>query len=255
MHSANHEIKLKCRCKRKGRYGTALVAGLVVTESSGTKSDKQDTSSRSGNDIDADDADIKPVYDEERMAEVQLTADKNVFATGQQHTEKPKFNNKGQKPIDVIQRIALSLNAQRIQTIIDLQVDVKNDLSKPVTPYYLPKIRESAFVKSNHVIASISYRNSSNSISTLTLKETYGSNDMIHNYYLEDARKKTQESGRNSRPSVMPSARSQSITSGSKPKPRINNQKYRNWPASKSSCVTTKTVPIAEHSTNSRNFY
>ncbi|GJS91678.1 hypothetical protein Tco_0774314 [Tanacetum coccineum] len=52
----------------------------------------------------------------------------------------------------------------------------------------------------------------------------------------------------------MPSARSQSTTNGSKPKPRINNQKSRNWPASKSSCVTTKTVPIAEHSRNSRNF-
>ncbi|GJT75016.1 hypothetical protein Tco_1041741 [Tanacetum coccineum] len=43
-------------------------------------------------------------------------------------------------------------------------------------------------------------------------------------------------------------------TDGSKPKPRINNQKSRNWPASKSSCVMTKTVPIAEHSRNSRNF-
>ncbi|GJW13330.1 hypothetical protein Tco_0017463 [Tanacetum coccineum] len=52
----------------------------------------------------------------------------------------------------------------------------------------------------------------------------------------------------------MPSARSQSTTNGSKPKPRINNQKSRNWPASKSSCVTTKTVPIAEHSRNSRSF-
>ncbi|GJU92611.1 hypothetical protein Tco_1317367 [Tanacetum coccineum] len=82
----------------------------------------------------------------------------------------------------------------------------------------------------------------------------YSSNDMVHNHYLEEAKKKTQESGRNSRPSVMPSARSQSTTNGSKPKPRINNQKSRNWLASKTSCVTTKTVPIAEHSRNSRNF-
>ncbi|GKC71217.1 hypothetical protein Tco_1117100, partial [Tanacetum coccineum] len=51
---------------------------------------------------------------------------------------------------------------------------------------------------------------------------------------------------------IMPSARSQSTTNGSKPKPRINNQKSRNWPESKSSCVTTKIVPIAEHSRNSR---
>nr|GEV75398.1 hypothetical protein [Tanacetum cinerariifolium] len=82
----------------------------------------------------------------------------------------------------------------------------------------------------------------------------FSSNDMVHNHYLEEAKKKTQESDRNSRPSVMPSARSQSTTNGSKPKPRINNQNSRNWPASKSSCVTTKTVPIAEHPRNSRIF-
>ncbi|GJS22802.1 hypothetical protein Tco_0451434 [Tanacetum coccineum] len=52
----------------------------------------------------------------------------------------------------------------------------------------------------------------------------------------------------------MPSARSQSTANGSVPNPRINNQKSRNWPASKTSCVKTKTVPIAEYSRNSRNF-
>ncbi|GJZ66770.1 hypothetical protein Tco_0630010 [Tanacetum coccineum] len=80
----------------------------------------------------------------------------------------------------------------------------------------------------------------------------YSSNDMVHNHYLEEAKKKTQESGRNSRPSVMPSARSQSTSNGSNPTPSINNQKSRNWPASKSSCVTTKTVPTQNTSRNSR---
>ncbi|GJV78536.1 hypothetical protein Tco_1514406 [Tanacetum coccineum] len=77
---------------------------------------------------------------------------------------------------------------------------------------------------------------------------------MVHNHYLEEAKKQTHEIGRNSKTSVIPSARSQSTANGSKPKPRINNQKSRNWPASKTSYVTTKTVPIAEHSRNSRNF-
>ncbi|GJR61267.1 hypothetical protein Tco_1503429 [Tanacetum coccineum] len=54
------------------------------------------TSSSSGNDVDADDVDIKPVYDEEPMAEVQLTVECNVFATRQQHTEQPEFNNEGE---------------------------------------------------------------------------------------------------------------------------------------------------------------
>ncbi|GJS80344.1 hypothetical protein Tco_0730225 [Tanacetum coccineum] len=44
--------------------------------------DSRDTSSRSGNDAHADDADIKPIYDEEPMAEVQLIANHNVFVTG-----------------------------------------------------------------------------------------------------------------------------------------------------------------------------
>nr|GEV30038.1 reverse transcriptase domain-containing protein [Tanacetum cinerariifolium] len=53
-----------------------------------------DTSSRSGNDA-HDDAYIRPIYDEEPMAEVQATAKINVFAIGQQHTEQPEFNNEG----------------------------------------------------------------------------------------------------------------------------------------------------------------
>ncbi|GJR06017.1 hypothetical protein Tco_0529001 [Tanacetum coccineum] len=60
------------------------------------ESEKHDTSSTSWKDANVDDADIKPVYDEEPMAEVQLTANNNVFATGQQHTEQLKFNNEGE---------------------------------------------------------------------------------------------------------------------------------------------------------------
>ncbi|GKG34709.1 hypothetical protein Tco_0437405, partial [Tanacetum coccineum] len=82
----------------------------------------------------------------------------------------------------------------------------------------------------------------------------YSSNDMVHNHYLEEAKKKIQESGRNSEPSMMPSARLESTVNGSKPKPRINNQKCRNWSASKHSYVLTNIVPIAEQSRNSRNF-
>ncbi|GKB94507.1 hypothetical protein Tco_0980644 [Tanacetum coccineum] len=100
----------------------ALDASLVDTKSSGTESLEQDTSSRSGNDAHVDDAYIKPKYNKEPMAEVQLIVDHNVFATGQQ----------------------------------------------------------------------------------------YSSNDMVHNHYLKEAKNKTHDMGRNSKPSVMPSARSQS---------------------------------------------
>ncbi|GJZ31921.1 hypothetical protein Tco_0576968 [Tanacetum coccineum] len=74
----------------------ALDASLVNTESIGIESKEQDTSNRSRNDAHADDADIRPIYDEEPMAEVQATVEINVFATGQQHTKQPEFNNEGE---------------------------------------------------------------------------------------------------------------------------------------------------------------
>ncbi|GKA09693.1 hypothetical protein Tco_0689126 [Tanacetum coccineum] len=55
--------------------GKALDADLVDTESIRTDSTVQDDSSRSGNDTDADDADIRPIYDEEPMAEFSLIQD------------------------------------------------------------------------------------------------------------------------------------------------------------------------------------
>ncbi|GKB58800.1 hypothetical protein Tco_0914986, partial [Tanacetum coccineum] len=271
----------------------ALDASLVDTESSGTALKEQDTSSRSGNDAHADDADIRPIYDEEPMAEVQTTAEINVFAIGQQHTEQPEFNNEGEvmKPkvkhdIDVIETINIelehkvakllkenetlkqhykemydsikttrarniehttsliaknddfkaqlqekgfaiaalknelrkltghsvntkfakssilgkpALQPRRNQSVVrqptafkserpriskqrfTSQVDVNNDLSKPVTPHYLPKERESAVAKPHHMIAPGSSR--------------YSSNDMVHKHYLEEAKKKTQDQG------------------------------------------------------------
>ncbi|GJX92988.1 hypothetical protein Tco_0347574 [Tanacetum coccineum] len=55
--------------KSKIDTGKAVDDDLVVTESNGTESEVQDDNSRPGNDTDADDADIRPIYDEELMAE------------------------------------------------------------------------------------------------------------------------------------------------------------------------------------------
>nr|GEU74415.1 hypothetical protein [Tanacetum cinerariifolium] len=68
-------------------------ADLVVTESSRTESEVQDDSSMSGNDTDVDDADIRPIYDEKPMDEVQLITECNIFAIRQQHIEQPKIIN------------------------------------------------------------------------------------------------------------------------------------------------------------------
>ncbi|GJR40624.1 hypothetical protein Tco_1216308 [Tanacetum coccineum] len=128
------------------------------------------------------------------------------------------------------------------------QVDVNNVLSKPVTQHYLPKGRESAFAKPNHMIASSSSRNSSKNM------PRFSSNDMVHNHYLEEAQKKTQEKDRNSESSVMHSTRLQNTTNDHKPKPRSNNQTTRSLPVSKSSCVTSRVVPLVDHSRNSSPF-
>nr|GFD03291.1 hypothetical protein [Tanacetum cinerariifolium] len=51
----------------KINMGKAVNDDLVVTESSGTESEVQDDNSRSRNDTNADNADIRPIYDKEPM--------------------------------------------------------------------------------------------------------------------------------------------------------------------------------------------
>nr|GEW10666.1 hypothetical protein [Tanacetum cinerariifolium] len=69
--------------------GKALNANLVVTESSGTESEVQDKSSSSGNDTDMDDADIRPIYDEEPMDKEKVF----VIAALKNDLRKLKGNN------------------------------------------------------------------------------------------------------------------------------------------------------------------
>nr|GEX80930.1 hypothetical protein [Tanacetum cinerariifolium] len=304
----------------------ALTASSVDTKSSRTESKEQDTSSRSGNDAHDDGADIRPIYDEEPMAKVQMTAEINVFAIGQQHTMQPEFNNAGEVvqnaeechdtcPLPAIlidnqipEHSYQSLESENIclkKTVAQFQkdfsrmethcvnlelkcqnhalkerqqsqflnekivrqptafkserprisepqfasqVDVNNDLLKPITTHYLSKEREAASAKPHHMIVS------SNSRISLKNMPRFSSNDMIHNHYLEEAKQKTQERSRNLEPSLRPFARSQRTANGSKPKPRSNTQTSRNWPVYKNSFITMKTVPIAEHSMNSKNF-
>ncbi|GJW94056.1 retrovirus-related pol polyprotein from transposon TNT 1-94 [Tanacetum coccineum] len=126
------------------------------------------------------------------------------------------------------------------------QVDVNNVLSKPVTPYYLPKVRESVFVKPHRVIASGSSRNSS--------KELYGSNDMAHNYYLEEANKKTQDKNISLKPSVMHTTSLKNTTNGSKPKPRSKNQTSKSLHVSKCSCRRSNGMTLVDHSRNYSSF-
>ncbi|GKB45976.1 hypothetical protein Tco_0896729, partial [Tanacetum coccineum] len=71
------------------------------------------------------------------------------------------------------------------------------------------------------MIASSESRNNSKNM------PRFSSNDMVHNHYLDKARKKTQEKDRNLKTGVMPSARFQSTVDGSKPKPRSTSHSTR----------------------------
>ncbi|GKD33944.1 hypothetical protein Tco_1249453 [Tanacetum coccineum] len=114
--------------------GKVVDADLVVTESSGTESEVQDDSSRSGNDTDVDDADIRPIYDEEPMAEVQLTIECNIFATGQRHTQQPEIINDGRVDQTIEQTTSLLANnvdlKAQIQENVFAIAALKNDLRK-----------------------------------------------------------------------------------------------------------------------------
>ncbi|GJR81716.1 hypothetical protein Tco_0152501 [Tanacetum coccineum] len=64
---------------------TALIC-LVVTESNETESERHVSSSRSGKDTHAEDADINSVNDKQPLAEVQLTVQHDTLANEQQHS-------------------------------------------------------------------------------------------------------------------------------------------------------------------------
>nr|GEY07665.1 retrovirus-related Pol polyprotein from transposon TNT 1-94 [Tanacetum cinerariifolium] len=196
-----------------------------------------DTSSRSGNDSHDDGADIRPIYDEEPMAEEQTTNEIDVFAIGQQHTKQLEFNNEGEVvhnaeechdtcPLPAIltdNQIAKysyqslkSENSCLKKTVaqfqkdfsrleahyVNLELKYQNQvLNKGQQSQFLKeksneaKEREAASAKPYHMIASSNCRTSSKNI------PRFRSNDMVHNHYLEEAKKKTQEHSRNSKPS------------------------------------------------------
>ncbi|GJY02153.1 hypothetical protein Tco_0360305 [Tanacetum coccineum] len=94
-HKREKDIRVNDRMmqskERKDNSSKALDVGLVVTESNETESKRHVLSSRSGNDTHTDDADIYSVNDKQPMAEVQLSAEHNILANEQQHSEQSEF--------------------------------------------------------------------------------------------------------------------------------------------------------------------
>ncbi|GKE45738.1 hypothetical protein Tco_1473022 [Tanacetum coccineum] len=103
------------------------------------------------------------------------------------------------------------------------------------------------------MIASSESRNSSKNM------PRFSSNDMVHNHYLDEARKKTQKRDRNSKTSVMPSAGFPSTADGSKPKPRSNKHQGCVFNANHDACITkllkevNSRAKIQSHKTRNNN--
>ncbi|GJU81994.1 hypothetical protein Tco_1284359 [Tanacetum coccineum] len=72
------------------------------------------------------------------------------------------------------------------------QVGVSHDLKKPVTPHSWPQVRKSSFAKPYNVNALGPFRKIPKHVSFQSPRESVGSNDMVHNYYLKEAKKKAQ---------------------------------------------------------------
>ncbi|GJZ15520.1 hypothetical protein Tco_0551197 [Tanacetum coccineum] len=150
-----------------------------------------------------------------------------------------------------------SERSQFLRHRIASQVGVSHDLTKPVTLHSWPQVRKSSFAKPYDVNAPGPSRNSPKHVSFQSPRESVGSNDMVHNYYLEEAKKKAQlqkDKALNTKPSVQQSARLPNTPNGNIPKPGNFNQQPRNWPPSMSSRVSNKTVNIAEPPMNQKTF-
>ncbi|GJZ00436.1 hypothetical protein Tco_0517865 [Tanacetum coccineum] len=122
------------------------------------------------------------------------------------------------------------------------KTNVSDGLFKQVTQQNLPQIRKQA-VRNTNVIALGPSRNFPKHVSHQSPREKVGSNDMVHNYYLEKAKKSAQlqkDKEVNGKPSMIDPARLPNTANGCKPKPR-------NWQASMSSRVSNKDVHLGEH--------
>nr|GEU55223.1 hypothetical protein [Tanacetum cinerariifolium] len=126
-----------------------------------------------------------------------------------------------------------------------------------LTLHSWPQVRKSSSTKPYDVNAPGPFRNRPKHVSFQSPRESVGSNDMVNNYYLEEAKKKAQlqkDKALNTKTSVQQSARLPNTANGNKLKPRNFNQQPKNWPPSMSSRVSNTTINIAEPPINQKPF-
>nr|GEY15979.1 hypothetical protein [Tanacetum cinerariifolium] len=244
----------------------ACDVNMVVTESI-----KENENSESGisssiyeNATKADGADIIPTYDTDSLEHVDNN-DYNVFALETKHLEQPEYINDTYmvKQVDTHttpDSSDMSNNGREADHDDDLVKErellaslIKQMKCEIVERKQNNKSLESsnkALREANTFLNTKLNRNSSKIVSKTSPTESIGSNDLVHNYYLEEVKKKGQiqkEQALNSKPSMITLGRLPHTASGSKPKPK-------NWSPSISSRVLNKVVNIAKLRRNSKPF-
>nr|GEX16448.1 hypothetical protein [Tanacetum cinerariifolium] len=152
-HKRQYDIRVNKRQTQthasKVDSSKALDADLVVIESNGTESGKQDTSISSGNYLThVVDADIRTVNDQMQFAEVQLNSQHNVLANEQQHTEQSE-------PIyDTYQLEKIDSNTTPDSTTMSLPVPKSSCGMSNGVPLEAHSRNSSSFLDSKHFVCS-----------------------------------------------------------------------------------------------------
>ncbi|GJX84191.1 hypothetical protein Tco_0334965 [Tanacetum coccineum] len=138
------------RQEEKVNMREAVDAGLVVTESSGTKPDKQNTSSSSGSyTTQAVDADIGPVNDEEPFAEVDTYGKVVIDSTTKVTVNRKWFKNDDIQitPYDANQTLYVSAQRSLLHDNIVPKPDLALELGKSIS---LTEAEEEAIAREVH---------------------------------------------------------------------------------------------------------
>ncbi|GJY10663.1 retrovirus-related pol polyprotein from transposon TNT 1-94 [Tanacetum coccineum] len=193
----------------------------------------------------------KDLYDSIKKTRVQ-TKDHNDSLIAQINSKTVENADlKAQIQEKVFANVALKNELRKLKgNSVDTKFAKPSILGKPV----LQPPRNQSVVRKPNAFKSERPNFSKPRSSRNSKKESYGSNDMAHNYYLEEAKKKIQDKNRNLKPREMPSANTHHTPNTYTPKPRSINHKSRNWPTSKSSVETLKAVQKTDHSRNPSSF-
>ncbi|GJW16987.1 hypothetical protein Tco_0024423 [Tanacetum coccineum] len=104
-----------------------------------------------------------------------------------------------------LKKLIEKMKGNSVDTNFEKQSILRKPPLQPIINQPVPQVRKSSFAKPYDVNAPGPSRNSPKHVSFQSPREFVGSNDMVHNYYLEEAKKKAQlhkDKSLNNKPTV-----------------------------------------------------